>query len=145
MNGLHGTSKLEFISQDKVNQESDISKYQSLKLKLFHQEWTPNELFDLTTEMLEMNLELYTVWNTRRRALLKLIASQPDLYQKEIHFTTQCLKKHPKSYWVWNHRRWILEHMSDPNWKQELILVSLMLDKDIRNCIIFDFMDFDFF
>ena len=90
----------------------------------------------MTTELLNRNLEFYTIWNYRRELITKLIPKdQLDIeLTKELDFTLSCLKQHPKSYWVWNHRRWALESCRTSNWLQELQIVGKMLDLDVRNC-----------
>ncbi|KAI0737062.1 rab-protein geranylgeranyltransferase, partial [Irpex lacteus] len=109
------------------------------------------EAFDLTTRMLRINPEFYTVWNYRKTILLKEIFPKSTPQQinealgEDLDMTTAFLKQHPKIYAIWNHRRWCLERVpdgpteSDPNgwrmanWKKELYVVEKMLDVDARN------------
>jgi len=108
---------------------------------------------DLTTKMLQINPEFYTVWNYRRNIYLNAVFpnSTPEqineILRKDLVMITIALKTHPKVYWIWNHRRWCLEQTPDgpggeggdphgwrmKNWKQELSLVEKMLDADARN------------
>lgn len=112
------------------------------------------ESLDLTTKMLQINPEFYTVWNYRRNIYLDSVFPNSTreqihgILEKELVMTTTALKAHPKVYWIWNHRRWCLEHTPDgpegeggdlhgwrmKNWKQELFVVEKMLDVDSRNC-----------
>ncbi|OCH87422.1 rab-protein geranylgeranyltransferase [Obba rivulosa] len=107
--------------------------------------------FDLTTRLLQVNPEFYTVWNYRRNILLNGIfpKSTPveinDILSTDLSFTTAALKLHPKVYWIWNHRQWCLGQVpdgpteEDPNgwrqayWNKELFVVERMLDADARN------------
>lgn len=97
-----------------------------------------NESFDITTKILEMNPEGYTVWNYRREVLAVLLQKFDDEEKQkwlegELRFLEGCLKKFPKVYWIWNHRRWCLKNSPRPDWKRELELVSKMLEYDPRN------------
>jgi len=121
------------------------------------------ELFQLTTNLLRLNPEYYTIWNVRRRCLnsglLSRAADQQRLdtqdrasdaqsleldgkvLQSELAFTIPLLMRFPKCYWIWNFRQWILSQailrLSIPVarsiWEAELGLVSKMLTKDERN------------
>lgn len=56
------------------------------------------------------------------------------LLQKELVFLGDCLRVNPKAYGVWLHREWVMLHIPDPDWKQELGLCDLFLKHDERNC-----------
>ena len=109
---------------------------------------------DLTTKVLQINPEFYTVWNYRRNIYLSAVFpnSTPEqineILKTDLVMTMIALKAHPKVYWIWNHRRWCLEQTPDgpdggggdphgwrmKNWKQELFVVEKILDVDARNC-----------
>ncbi|KAL8666441.1 MAG: hypothetical protein Q9202_001464 [Teloschistes flavicans] len=110
-----------------------------------------NELFQLTTQLLEWNPEYYTVWNHRRRLLRSFFEhenkSESDSNRIQQHLTSDLtflvplLRKFPKCYWIWNYRLWLLSEASrllpPPTiyqlWQQELALVGKMLSIDSRN------------
>ncbi|KAI8816880.1 geranylgeranyltransferase type II [Fimicolochytrium jonesii] len=97
-----------------------------------------NEAFDLTTKILAMCPEYYTMWNYRRKIMLDRRKTLSDeAYQSlclsELKLADEALKANPKSYWVWNHRRWLLENMPEPTWARELKLLGGLLDMDARN------------
>ena len=112
------------------------------------------ESLDLTTKMLQISPEFYTVWNYRRNIYLNAVfpGSTPEqineILKKDLVMTTIALKVRPKVYWIWNHRRWCLEQTPDGpggegcdphkwrinNWKEELFVVEKMLEADARNC-----------
>lgn len=111
------------------------------------------ESLDLTTKMLQINPEFYTVWNYRRNIYLNAIFpnTTPDqingILEKDLVMTTIALKSHPKVYCIWTHRRWCLERTPEgpgreddlhgwkmKNWNQELFVVEKMLGADARNC-----------
>lgn len=93
------------------------------------------ETFDLTSRMLHINPEFYTVWNYRRYIFVHAIfpkmyvsilfspciahytCSPPAeinaLLSEDLNLTTVLLKQHPKVYWIWNHRRWCLANVPD--------------------------------
>ncbi|KAF8350858.1 rab-protein geranylgeranyltransferase [Amanita rubescens] len=110
-----------------------------------------SEAFELTTQLLRVNPEFYTVWNYRRNICLQGLFpnSSPDAIHgtlsEDLAFTMSALKVHPKVYWIWNHRRWCLENIPDApdeedrqawkkaNWEKELAVVEKLLDADPRN------------
>ena len=114
-------------------------------------------LFQLTTELLRLNPEHYTVWNIRRRcltsALLTKTANQQDqesdvsVLQSELAFTIPLLMAFPKCYWIWGFRQWILSQailrlivpVAREIWEAELGLTSTMLNKDQRNFHAWDY------
>lgn len=172
------------------------------------------DTLQLTTKLLRINPEYYTVWNARRRCLISgplskplrgsspstespstlpnashtsssaassprpLAETQPprdhpqagksgtthdesdagkeidaseanesktteaeEVIRSELMFTVPLLMEHPKCYWIWNYRTWTLEqatkllvsHAAKTIWKEELGLVTKMLQRDRRN------------
>ncbi|CCX32538.1 hypothetical protein FPQ18DRAFT_272623 [Pyronema domesticum] len=90
---------------------------------------------ELTSKVLKMNPEYYTMWNYRRQILLKthLLSFDPSALEdldavveataahhgavikalkEEQEFTLPLLLVFPKCYWLWNHRLWTLEQAS---------------------------------
>ncbi|KAI8593058.1 hypothetical protein BDZ88DRAFT_405365 [Geranomyces variabilis] len=97
-----------------------------------------DDAFNLTTKLLSLNPEFYTMWNFRRQIILhRRTEMTTEAYQalclSELQLADAALKINPKSYWVWNHRRWILENMPEAAWTRELKLLGRMLDMDARN------------
>ncbi|KAI1084092.1 hypothetical protein F5B20DRAFT_526674 [Whalleya microplaca] len=120
-------------------------------------------LFQLTTKLLRLNPEYYTIWNVRRRCLMSDLLyrrtdqegsetqdqpsdvqnqeSDSNILQAELAFTMPLLVEFPKCYWIWNFRQWILSQailrlpipVARRIWETELGLVSKMLTKDRRN------------
>ncbi|PMB66334.1 Geranylgeranyl transferase type-2 subunit alpha [Beauveria bassiana] len=120
-------------------------------------------VFQLTTQLLRLNPEYYTIWNIRRGCLLYTILSrskdQPasnaqdgrsdeekqdsdeSSLHSELSFAMPLLIKSPKCYWIWNYRWWILSQTirrlsvqaACTIWEVELGLTSKMLDRDQRN------------
>lgn len=54
-------------------------------------------------------------------------------WREEQNFTIQCLKLNEKSYSVWQHRIWVLSNMPKSEYKNELKLCHMFLQKDERN------------
>ena len=110
-----------------------------------------HDTFQLTSQLLRLNPEYYTVWNIRRRCLG--FAKPPaensngfwkldeDIIRAELVFTVPLLMQHPKCYWIWKYRLWTLSQATDKLavsvarqiWEEELALVAKMLHKDRRN------------
>ncbi|KAG6909844.1 hypothetical protein DXG01_015117 [Tephrocybe rancida] len=118
-----------------------------------NEDWSQDAL-QLTSRLLQVNPDFYTIWNYRRNILLNGIfpTSSPEdinaVIMGDLSTTMTALKAHPKVYWIWNHRRWCLENApSGPgadgeansgawrkaNWDRELYVVEKMLDADPRN------------
>lgn len=113
------------------------------------------DAFDLTTQLITMNPEYYTIWNYRRDILTNSVfpSSTPlNIYvvlKEDLNLTLAALKQHPKVYWIWNHRRWCLAAVPlTPNdesrrddeldwrrevWTAELFVVEKLLEADARN------------
>jgi geranylgeranyl transferase type-2 subunit alpha len=92
---------------------------------------------DVSAQLLSLNPELYSLWNHRRRLIIRvstsantdgtetpstessktnedsasssnLIISSAKLLERELVVTEAAIKKNPKSYHAWHHRRWSL-------------------------------------
>lgn len=120
------------------------------------------EFFKLTTELLLLNADFYTVWNIRREALLAYvdkirqnkqeneIQENEDsieeqvmkVWKDELCFTNDCLRKNEKSYSVWQHRIWILSKMPKSQYELEILLCNSFLSKDERNFHCWDYRSY---
>ena len=115
------------------------------------------EVLNLTSKLLTLNPEYYTIWNHRRR-ILNHHFTQPSnenphdpphvphetiasLINEDLSFTFPLLVKYPKCYWIWLHRQHLLQTStrllpatsSHALWSSELALTSKMLSRDARN------------
>ncbi|KAJ7090253.1 rab-protein geranylgeranyltransferase [Mycena belliarum] len=158
---MHGVRRVrqtaEALAAKKLREQSKITEYLALNEEVLSKkasdDWS-REAYDLTTRVLQINPEFYTVWNYRRNILLHGIFPKcspteiNDLLTEELSMTTAALKMHPKVYWIWNHRRWCLENVPDgpgtdtegdingwrkSYWDKELFVDEKMLDADARN------------
>ncbi|GFP58526.1 hypothetical protein ACSS6W_005772 [Trichoderma asperelloides] len=151
--------------EQRLQEIEKINKYRGIEDQIRSQAASGSyslELYDLTTKLLRLNPEYYTVWNVRRRCLLSCLLSTADqpvpdaqdptpdaknqqsdgeVLQSEIAFTMPLLMEFPKCYWIWNFRQWLLSQAilrlplpaARKIWETELGLVSKMLNKDQRN------------
>ena len=122
--------------------------------------YTP-EVLQLTSELLTMNPEYYTLWNYRRLIVQRLLSKErtnclPEhctheerarpqraigIISNDLNFLIPLLREYPKCYWIWNYRLWLLEEAShtlpatdsQKFWQQELGLAGKMLSLDSRN------------
>lgn len=100
----------------------------------------------LTGQLLSKNPDIYTFWNYRKKALLKIKSNQDgsteDKYEsqllRELELTESCLEKNSKSYGVWHHRGWSLMQMKNPNYQREIKQCELALSLDERNFHVWD-------
>ncbi|KIK63666.1 hypothetical protein GYMLUDRAFT_40746 [Collybiopsis luxurians FD-317 M1] len=116
-------------------------------------DWS-KEALQVTTQLLQINPEFYTVWNYRRLILLNGVFPQStpeeikNLLADDLAMTMAALKIHPKVYWIWNHRGWCLNNIppgpgteqegdlrgwEKDFWRTELLVVEKLLDTDSRN------------
>ncbi|KAJ7074238.1 rab-protein geranylgeranyltransferase [Mycena amicta] len=138
---MHGVRRVrqtpEALAANKVKEQAKIAEYLALSDEVLSKkasnDWS-REALDLTTRLLQLNPEFYTVWNYRRHILLQgnissevshcetpvlstHLRSSPaeinDRLGEDLNMTTAALKLHPKVYWIWNHRRWCLENVPD--------------------------------
>ncbi|OSX65161.1 hypothetical protein POSPLADRAFT_1053934 [Postia placenta MAD-698-R-SB12] len=149
---------VEALEAKKLKEHAKLKEYLALTdeviVKKNGRDWS-RDAFDLTTRVLHVNPEFYTVWNYRRHILVhgifptrSVLCTPPEINEiltTDLSLTTAHLKQHPKVYWIWNHRRWCLENVpvgpteDDPdgwrraNWNKELFVVERMLDADARN------------
>lgn len=90
----------------------------------------------MSAKLLEMNPEMYTVWNYRREYLEPKVKEGGDsaleAVQEELRLTEKALMRNPKSYATFNHRRWIVS-TGFCSLEHEIFLVEKLLDADERN------------
>jgi len=91
----------------------------------------------LTTRLLNLSADCYSIWNCRKQILVHLDVSNPetksDRDKDELKWLESLLVLHPKSYWVWFHRKWLTARIPDMDWEKELALCTRALDMDQRN------------
>ncbi|KAJ3396382.1 hypothetical protein HDU92_003224 [Lobulomyces angularis] len=143
--GVHGRKKEQIPPEVLLKlQEKDLKWVNEYKEKNFlflnrkKECALDSATFSLTTDLINLNIEYYTVWNYRRKIFINdfktmSVASKDEVCSGELKFVENCLKINPKSYWVWNQRRWILENMPNPTWAREIYLVDGFLKADARN------------
>lgn len=95
-----------------------------------------SDSLELSASLLELNPEVYTVWNYRREALGETLDAGGDeavkAAGKELELSQRALARNPKSYASWHHRRWVVEKRL-VSLENERALVSKLLDIDNRN------------
>ncbi|KAI0374748.1 rab-protein geranylgeranyltransferase [Pilatotrama ljubarskyi] len=155
---MHGVKQVRYsreaLAAKKEREQAKLKEYQSLTAEVLARKKSRNhspESFGLTTKLLQINPEFYTVWNYRRSILLNGLFPERappevnDLLSDDLALTTTLLKQHPKVYAIWTHRQWCLQQVpegpskADPHgwrqayWNKELFVVERMLDADPRN------------
>jgi len=102
------------------------------------------ESLELTTQILQLNAEFYTLWNYRRKIFVawketKSIDELQAIFDTELKFIEQLIPQNPKSYWLWLHRVWVTSNMAKCDWSRELKLCGKMLSVDERNFHCWDY------
>jgi len=95
------------------------------------------ESLALAAKLLELNPEVYTVWNFRKEGIAAVLDGEDaeaarDCAKQELELTQRALMKNPKSYSTWQHRKWIVARKLLPV-ERELELVGKLLNADERN------------
>ncbi|KAI5960362.1 BET4 [Candida pseudojiufengensis] len=129
--------------QPKIKYYRELTDYllQSKKEHIYDE-----ENFKLTTTLLNLNPEFYTIWNYRREILTNLynnFNSNEDektkltsIINDDLKLLMSLLKRFPKVYWIWNHRKWCLfklVELNSVNWEFEFKTINKMLELDQRN------------
>ncbi|KAI7834824.1 hypothetical protein BX661DRAFT_175597 [Kickxella alabastrina] len=118
-----------------------VSKYRTLSAQVMTMKsqntFSPDAL-SATRNLLELNTELHTVWNYRRKIFLNLdswqdMSLRQQHLEEELGFLLEIIVRNIKSYWMWNHRVWALSMLPVPSWERELALVAKLLAVDARN------------
>ncbi|KAK4056981.1 Rab geranylgeranyltransferase [Microbotryomycetes sp. JL221] len=133
-----------------AKEQAKIDEFTSLSLQLQTKAQTQDYTSDtlaLTSRVLLLNPEYQTGWSIRRRVLingiLPTMSNEDDKVkqlEQDVQLTNQALQYNPKNYSVWEHRKWCLQTMgTKANWKSELKMVELYLDKDGRNFHTWDY------
>lgn len=103
------------------------------------------DAFELTTKLLLLNPEYYTIWNYRREIMLHGLFpilednAKQSLLSDELKKLQTIMKDFPKVYWIWTHRKWCLVQCPWPDWSRELLLVTKMLEQDARNFHVWEY------
>ncbi|KAI5778514.1 hypothetical protein EDC01DRAFT_634616 [Geopyxis carbonaria] len=153
----HGISRTEYAqrSRDQQSRNRELQKlkaYNALVAELQQQVEVPQTWMEcsagdysstslqITSDVLKLNPEFYTVWNYRRQILLHIsfrktppnsepiensevkndIVEDPAVQESqfvallkgELSFLVPLLTTYPKCYWIWNHRLWTLQQSS---------------------------------
>ncbi|TFK25083.1 rab-protein geranylgeranyltransferase [Coprinopsis marcescibilis] len=158
---MHGVKRVkqtpEALEAKRQKERAKIHEFLDLSDKLLTRRKDSDfseESFKLTTRLLHINPEFYTIWNFRRNILTNGLfpgSTQEkvnNILAGELMMTMTALKSHPKVYWIWNHRRWCLENVPfgpgeegsetyqqwrTAAWDNELFVVERLLDADARN------------
>jgi geranylgeranyl transferase type-2 subunit alpha len=93
-------------------------------------------LLKMSEKLVQMNPEMYTVWNYRRAYLSPILlrggAEAVDASAHELAVTEQALMQNPKSYATFHHRKWVVS-TGFCSLERELALVEVLLEADERN------------
>lgn len=132
------TSKLSLdeVTKRKQLEQPKIDSYLALNDEVFnayHDKVYTGHIMVKVNELLNINPELYTIWNYKRDLIVNLKLMNHDFISKELMFVLLKLKSFPKSYWIWNHRIWLLSNDPEPDWKMELMLIDKFFQADSRN------------
>ncbi|OWB50897.1 hypothetical protein B5S27_g2450 [[Candida] boidinii] len=148
----HGIKRKTYTKEELLKKQAKdapkIQKYRTLTDSVLDKQLNSSynqESFDLTTKLLNLNPELYTIWNFRRDILTNFTFKQINnddedndkltmkIIEDDLSFTVEQLYKFPKCYWIWDHRKWLLKLNNLTNLKNELKLIHVFFQSDSRN------------
>ena len=133
---MHGRKKKSLdsgISEEERKQAVDARSLLAHILLLKRENSRSVEALKLTSDILNINPELSTVWNYRRQILSK------EALKDELLFLEKVLAESLKSYCVWFHRRWCFDSLADNGVEltaliqSELELCERLFTFDARN------------
>jgi len=158
---MHGRLKVKSTEEQKAEKQKEQQKKLTIyrmgmkKILSTRQDVTyDTESFAISSQLLCVNPDIYTLWNYRKEVLLIEEKEWYDNSEKdenngeerlitfletEISLTEQCLLANPKSYGSWHHRYWVLMMHPKPNWEKEFSLCTKYLTYDDRNFHCWDY------
>ncbi|KAL5559960.1 hypothetical protein UlMin_036171 [Ulmus minor] len=128
-------------------EEEEASASKAQKLRLLQSQFLSNhhdriytkEALEVSTKLLEINPESYTVWNYRKLAVQQKFAeleSDPEavksVLDEELRVVESALKQNFKSYGAWHHRKWVLSK-GHSSLDHEVRLLGKLQKADSRN------------
>ncbi|XP_050301888.1 geranylgeranyl transferase type-2 subunit alpha [Anthonomus grandis grandis] len=154
---MHGRLKVKTTEEQKAEKKKEQQKkllaYRAGMKKILstrkNSPYDP-ESFAISSQLLGLNPDIYTLWNYRKEVVLmeQENSTKDELegeeklaafLDKEISLTEHCLLSNPKSYGSWHHRYWILMLHPKPNWDKEFNLCTKYLTYDDRNFHCWDY------
>lgn len=154
---MHGRLKVKSTEEQKAEKQKEQQKkllaYRMGMKKILSSRESDTydpESFSISSQLLCVNPDIYTLWNYRKEVILRERKnSEKDEIQghdnlakfleTEIALTEQCLLANPKSYGSWHHRYWVLVIHPKPNWEKEFNLCTKYLTYDDRNFHAWDY------
>jgi len=137
-------------TSEQISRENKAKEIERIKLyrvlsdqamQMKQEDRRDEQALEASQKALEMNTEVYSLWNHRRTILDSMMKEKTpqemlEKFKQELQFTERSIRANSKSYWVWLHRRWVVLHTAMAgtiNWKHELYLCNKLLSLDARN------------
>jgi geranylgeranyl transferase type-2 subunit alpha len=140
---MHGVTKASFLDvppEKLAARAKKTEQYKALAKEVLRRRAEriyDDKSFALTSKMLEVNPECYTVWNFRREMLTRMLDGKGEadlraICERELSFLEGALMKNPKAYTTWEHRLWTVRRHGAAA-AAELLLCDKFLKFDERN------------
>ncbi|KAG1699319.1 Geranylgeranyl transferase type-2 subunit alpha [Nymphon striatum] len=151
---MHGRLKVKTTEQQKEEkrkkQQKKLELFQGASKKAFlkrENRELDEDALKLTTEILSLNPDFYSLWNFRKEIILEFKRTRKEeeiikLFKDDLGFTEICLRNNPKSYCAWHHRHWVMQNTPKPDWERELKICNQYLLLDERNFHCWDYRRF---
>ena len=116
----------------------DFNLYKHSSSKNHHEKIYTKEALQLNTNLLEINLEIYTVWNYQKLTVKQILEFESDntvikqILDEELRVVERGLKRNYKSYCAWYHHKWVI-NMGYSSLDHEFQLLDQFLKADSRN------------
>ncbi|CEP03270.1 Geranylgeranyl transferase type-2 subunit alpha [Plasmodiophora brassicae] len=145
MHGIRRVDPSQVTEAQRAEKRKKIAKYVAMRddvLAMRKDRRHDKEALALTRQVLEINPELYSLWNYRREILLGMMDKRScdvaELLADELNVVGRAIQRNPKSYVSWHHRLWVVQRGGSDILK-EIDLTSQFLMADARNFHCWDY------
>lgn len=138
---MHGVAREQaaLTAEERAVRAGKIEKYNQAKAA-FLAKRAAREYDELgnqiSSKLITLNPDFYSLWNYRKEWLNHTIQSTPDkksdLLAADLELSQQGLMKNPKCYSAWHHRLWVIDQ-GCTDLSTEIKLCDKMLHLDARN------------
>ena len=131
---MHGRKKVSIDEAQRIKSQQKAKKIKEMAdevMSALGNEEKEEELIKKKTPILDILDDFATLWNTRKKHVLK--NPTREVIDEELNIAQRVLASNPKCYWGWHHRRWCIELIEDYDVHSEIDFTSKFIAADNRN------------